>query len=105
MIIGRWKHGNESTSVSGKSDLNNGKGTVLTLARAGDRDAIALMPYIGANEFTKESLNPPPAEILSCYAIGQQGRYEIHNRAALQYSAPNIVDLPSGYSPWRKRKP
>ena len=75
------------------------KGTVLTLARAGDSDAIALLPYIGADELTKGSVNPPPAEILRCYAIGQQARYEIHNQAALQSSAPNIVDLPSGYSP------
>ena len=75
------------------------KGTVLTLARAGDRDAIALLPYIGADELTKGSINPPPEEILRCYAIGQQARYEIHNQAALQSSAPNIVDLPSGYSP------
>ena len=28
------------------------KGTVLTLARAGDSDAIALLPYIGADELT-----------------------------------------------------
>jgi len=75
------------------------KGTVLTLARAGDRDAIALMPYIGADELTKGGINPPPAEILRCYAIGQQARYEIHNQAALRSGAPNIVDLPSGYSP------
>ena len=48
------------------------KGTVLTLARAGDRDAIALLPYIGADELTKGNTNPPPEEILRCYAIGQQ---------------------------------
>ena len=75
------------------------KGTVLTLARAGDRDAIALLPYIGADELTKGNTNPPPEEILRCYAIGQQARYEIHNSAALRSGAPNIVDLPSGYSP------
>ena len=75
------------------------KGTVLTLARAGDRDAIALLPYIEADELTKGRIDPPPAEILRCYAIGQQARYEIHNQAALQSGARNIVDLPSGYSP------
>ena len=34
------------------------KGTVLTLARAGDSDAIALLPYIGADELTKGSVTP-----------------------------------------------
>ena len=40
------------------------KGTALTLARAGDGDVIALLPYIGADELTKGSVNAPPAEIL-----------------------------------------
>lgn len=75
------------------------KGTVITLARAGDRDANALLPHIGADELTKGSDIPLPAEILRCYAIGQQARYEIHNQAALRSGAPNVVDLPSGYSP------
>ena len=75
------------------------KGTVLTLARAGDKDAIALLPYIGAEELTNGSVNTPPEDILRCYSIGQLSRYEIHNRAALQSSAPNVIDLPSGYSP------
>lgn len=75
------------------------KGTVLTLARAGDRDAVALIPYIGADELTKASNAAPQEGILRCYAIGQQSRYEIHNTAALQSGAPNIIDLPSGYSP------
>ena len=35
----------------------------------------------------------------NCYKIAQHARYEINNTASLRSSAPNIVDLPSGYSP------
>ena len=31
--------------------------------------------------------------------IGQKARYELHNKASLESGKPNIVDLPSGYSP------
>ena len=74
------------------------KGTVLMLAGARDKDAIALLPYLDIGEIQKGN-SPVPAEIQKCYMIGQSARYELHNKAALESGKPNIVDLPSGYSP------
>lgn len=73
------------------------KGTVLMLAAAGDKDAVALIPYVGTDEI--QNRNAVSEEIRNCYKIAQQARYEIYNQAALQTEAPVIVDLPSGYSP------
>lgn len=73
------------------------KGTVLMLAAAGDKDAAALLPYVGVDEI--QNKQAPPEEIRNCYKIAQQARYEINNKAALMTEAPVIVDLPSGYSP------
>ena len=74
------------------------KGTVLMLAGARDKDAIALLPYLDIGEIQKGN-NTTPAEIRKCYMIGQKARYELHNKASLESGMPNIVDLPSGYSP------
>ena len=74
------------------------KGTVLMLAGARDKDAIALLPYLDIGEIQKGN-NTTPAEIRKCYMIGQKARYELHNKASLESGKPNIVDLPSGYSP------
>lgn len=74
------------------------KGTVLMLAGAGDKDAIALLPYLDMGEIQKGS-DTVPAEIQRCYMIGQKARYELYNKASLESGKPNIVDLPSGYSP------
>ena len=74
------------------------KGTVLMLAGARDKDAIALLPYLDIGEIQKGN-NTTPAEIQKCYMIGQKARYELHNKASLESGKPNIVDLPSGYSP------
>ncbi len=73
------------------------KGTVLILAGTGDRDARALLPYVGADEIRNKRTSPD--EIINCYKIAQLARYEINNQAALRSGAPVIVDLPSGYSP------
>ena len=74
------------------------KGTVLMLAGAGDRDAIALLPYLDMGEMRKAATYTPE-EMKKCYKIAQKARYEIHNQASLESGKPNIVDLPSGYSP------
>lgn len=74
------------------------KGTVLMLAGARDKDAIALIPYLDIGEIQKGS-NAVPAETQRCYMIGQLARYELHNKASLESGMPVIVDLPSGYSP------
>lgn len=68
------------------------------LAGARDKDAVALLPYIDVGEI-KKGRNPVPAEIHKCYMIGQMARYELYNKAALESGLPNIVDIPSGYSP------
>jgi len=75
------------------------KGTLSLLYRVKDPDAVALMPYIGLETNLQERAKTIPASISNCYKIAQQARYEINNTAALRSSAPNIVDLPSGYSP------
>ena len=74
------------------------KGTVLMLAGARDKDAIALLPYLDIREIQRGN-DAVPAEIQKCYMIGQKARYELHNKASLESGKPNIVDLPSGYSP------
>jgi anti-anti-sigma factor len=74
------------------------KGTVLMLAGGRDKDAIALLPYLDMGEIQKGS-NATPPEIQKCYIIGQKARYELHNKASLESGKPNIVDLPSGYTP------
>ena len=75
------------------------KGTLGFLYRAKDPDAVALWPLIGLETNLQERAKLIPPSISNCYRIAQQARYEINNAAALRSSAPNIVDLPSGYSP------
>ena len=75
------------------------KATLGFLKRAGDPDAMALLPLIGLETDLQEKAKVLPAPIGLCYKIAQLARYEIYNTAALRSSAPNIVDLPSGYSP------
>ena len=75
------------------------KGTLGFLYRANDPDAVALWPLIGLESNLQERAKLIPPSISNCYRIAQQARYEINNTAALRSSAPNIVDLPSGYSP------
>jgi len=75
------------------------KGTLGLLKKAGDPDAVALLPLIGLDTNMQEQAKVLPAPIGECYKTAQLARYEIYNSAALRSSAPNIVDLPSGYSP------
>ena len=75
------------------------KGTLGLLKKAGDPDAVALLPIIGLETELQEGAKILPAPIGNCYKIAQLARYEINNTAAIRSSAPNIVDLPSGYSP------
>ena len=74
------------------------KGTVLLLAGMGDKDAISLIPHIGADEKGVQQDNVPE-EVQKCFMIAQRARYEIHNTAAQKAGATNIIDLPSGYAP------
>ena len=62
-------------------------------------DAVALLPLIGLDADLQEKAKVLPAPIGLCYKTAQLARYEIYNTAAIRSSAPNIVDLPSGYSP------
>lgn len=73
------------------------KGTLLLLMAAGDRDALALAPFIEI-KFDKKGSGVPPL-IWDCYKTAQSARYEINNNAAIRSGAPIVVDLPSGYSP------
>jgi anti-anti-sigma factor len=75
------------------------KGSLNLLNKAKDPDAVALIPYIGFETNKQVDAKNVPASIWNCYKIAQQARYEIYNTVALRSSAPNVVDLPSGYSP------
>ena len=75
------------------------KSTLGLLKKAEDPDAVALLPIIGLDADLQEKAKILPAPIGYCYKIAQLARYEINNTAALKSGAPNIVDLPSGYSP------
>ena len=75
------------------------KTTLGLLKKANDPDATALLPLVGLDESLQEKAKKVPDAIFHCYKIAQQARYEIYNTAAIRSSAPNIVDLPSGYSP------
>ena len=75
------------------------KGTLGLLNKAKDPDAMALMPLIGLDADLQEQAKAIPESIGLCYRTAQLARYEIYNTAALRSGAPNIVDLPSGYSP------
>ena len=75
------------------------KSTLGLLKKAGDPDAVALLPIIGLETELQEKAKILPAHIGDCYKTAQLARYEIYNTAALRSAAPNIVDLPSGYSP------
>ena len=75
------------------------KSTLGFLKKANDPDATALLPLVGLDESLQEKAKKVPDAIFHCYKIAQQARYEIYNTAAIRSSAPNIVDLPSGYSP------
>lgn len=75
------------------------KGTLNLLNQAKDPDAVRLVPHIGLEASFQEQGKNAPASIVNAYIIAQTARYAISNTAALRSSAPNVVDLPSGYSP------
>ena len=75
------------------------KGTLGLLKKAKDPNAMALMAEIGLETDLQEQAKKIPDSIGLCYRTAQLSRYEIYNTATLRSSAPNVVDLPSGYSP------
>ena len=75
------------------------KGTLNLLNQAKDPDAVRLVPHIGLEASFQEQGKNVPASSVNAYIIAQTARYAISNTAALRSSAPNVVDLPSGYSP------
>lgn len=74
------------------------QGTLLMLAGAGDKDAIALLPHVGI-DMNRQVTGTVPPEINKCFMIGQQARFEMLNNVTLENDAPNVVDLPCGYAP------
>jgi anti-anti-sigma factor len=73
------------------------KGTAMFLAQGGDKDAMALYPYLGTEEV--RTGKKPPQEIIRVLDVSQEARFNIYNNAVLQRKENVIVDLPSGYSP------
>ena len=74
------------------------KGTVMTLAVSGDKNAIALCPYLELEDIQKGN-QALPEIIRKVYATAQEARFKIYNNAVLRRNEPVVVDLPSGYSP------
>ncbi|MBO4842790.1 MAG: tyrosine-protein phosphatase [Bacteroidales bacterium] len=66
------------------------KSTLGLLKRAGDPDAVALMPYIALDTSLQEKAKVLPDSIGLCYKTAQLARYEIYNTAALQSGAPEM---------------
>ena len=63
------------------------KGTLGLLNKAGDPDAVALLPIIGLETELQEKAKVLPVPIGLCYKTAQLVRYEIYNTAALRSSA------------------
>lgn len=59
------------------------KGTAMTLAAGGDKDAIALYPYLDLDEIKRGNQTQTPPEIQRIYVIAQEARFSIYNNAAL----------------------
>ena len=55
------------------------KSTLGLLKKAGDPDAVALLPIIGLETELQEKAKILPAHIGDCYKTAQLARYEIYN--------------------------
>lgn len=77
--------------------FTTGKGTITSLAQAGNKDAIAILSKMDISDI--QGVAAPPQIILKAFSIGLEARYEISNRMILKEKKKNIIDLPSGYTP------
>lgn len=75
-----------------------GKGTAAMLAAAGNMDAAAIVSKMDMSGLARGD-KPVPQEIQRAYVVGLQARYEISNNMIINANKPNVIDLPSGYTP------
>ena len=75
-----------------------GKGTALTMASVGNKDAMSIVSKMDLSELAGQRGNVPP-EIKRGYAIALEARYEVSNEMIRRENKPVIIDLPSGYTP------
>lgn len=78
--------------------FTTGKGTASMLAAAGNKDAAAIVSKIDMTGLGR-GINPLPQEVQRAYVVGLQARYEISNNMIINADKPNVIDLPSGYTP------
>lgn len=75
-----------------------GKGTAGCLARAGNRDAAAIVGKMDLSEFSAQR-NQIPDIVRKGYAVALEARYEISNEMIRREGRPYLIDLPCGYTP------
>lgn len=75
-----------------------GKGTAFSLAASGNKDALSIVSKLDASELAGQR-SEVPAQIKRGYAVALEARYEISNEMIRREGRPNIIDLPSGYTP------
>lgn len=76
-----------------------GKGTAVMLAASGNKEAGMIVSKMDLSELARGNSNAVPPEIKKCYIVSLEARYEISNEMIRRVNKPNIIDLPSGYTP------
>ncbi len=78
--------------------FNTGKGTASSLAHSGNKDAMAIVSHMDLSGTVPEGVEPSPI-LMKGFSICLEARYEITNQMILRENKPNLIDLPSGYTP------
>ncbi len=78
--------------------FTTGKGTASSLAHAGNKDAVAIVSKMDLSEIKSGAIKAHPL-MLKGFSTSLEARYEISNQLILRENKPNIIDLPSGYTP------
>lgn len=76
-----------------------GKGTTAMLAASGNREAGMIVSKMDLSELARQGSNEVPPQIQKCYVVSLEARYEISNEMIRKANKPNVIDLPSGYTP------
>lgn len=76
-----------------------GKGTTAMLAASGNKEAGMIVSKMDLSELNRQDSNEVPPQIRKCYVVSLEARYEISNEMIRRVNKPNVIDLPSGYTP------
>ncbi len=79
-----------------------GKGCLAMLLGTGDPDAKELVKAIDLSELQRNNSTPDnqtARDIVRSYMVGQDARYSVWNKIALDADCDVIIDLPCGYLP------